>query len=423
MPRVTISQKKDSSRASTKAKTYKLAELFCGPGGIGCAAKLAKYKGYSIDLVWANDIDQDSCKTYGKNIHHDLSPQELDQAVLCQDVRELDFSSGLNGFNALAFGFPCNDFSIVGEKKGFKGEFGPLYTFGVKALEAGNPDWFVAENVGGLIGADKGQAFRKILKDLGGAGKEGYVLSPHLYKFEQYGVPQTRHRVIIVGIRKDLGLKFLPPTPTHDGKKKRFVNAKDAIAGQGVLPNSEIAKTSKAVTERLKLIPPGKNAWWLDELLRELPDASKSDIDHWLPNLKRDFNISTKNLVEAKKELTEKIEEVKLNVKSARMSQIYKRLDPNKPAYTITGSGGGGTHVYHWEEARALTNREKARLQGFPDDFEFIGSTQSVRKQIGMAVPVGGARIILESILKTMAGAKYDCLEGASLESYMENNG
>ena len=82
------------------------------------------------------------------------------------------------------------------------------------------------------------------------------------------------------------------------------MNAKDAIAGQGVLPNSEIAKTSEAVTERLKLIPPGKNAWWLDDLLKKLPDASKSDIDHWLPNLKRDFNISTKNLAKAKKEIT-----------------------------------------------------------------------------------------------------------------------
>ena len=91
--------------------------------------------------------------------------------------------------------------------------------------------------------------------------------------------------------------------------------------------------------------------------------------------------------------------EVKLNVVKARMSQIYRRLDPNKPSYTITGSGGGGTHVYHWEENRALTNRERARLQTFPDDFVFYGSKESVRKQIGMAVPCKGAQIILEAIL------------------------
>ena len=93
------------------------------------------------------------------------------------------------------------------------------------------------------------------------------------------------------------------------------------------------------------------------------------------------------------------------------MSMIYKRLDPKKPAYTITGSGGGGTHVYHWKENRALTNRERARLQTFPDNFEFFGSKESVRKQIGMAVPVLGAKIILECILKTFAKIDYPSID------------
>jgi DNA (cytosine-5)-methyltransferase 1 len=96
-----------------------------------------------------------------------------------------------------------------------------------------------------------------------------------------------------------------------------------------------------------------------------------------------------------------------LNVKGAKISQIYKRLDPTKPSYTVTGSGGGGTHVYHWDEPRALTNRERARLQTFPDDFIFHGSKESVRKQIGMAVPVDGAKIILEALLKTFAAKPY----------------
>ena len=93
------------------------------------------------------------------------------------------------------------------------------------------------------------------------------------------------------------------------------------------------------------------------------------------------------------------------------MSQIYKRLDPALPSYTITGSGGGGTHVYHWAEPRALTNRERARLQTFPDDYVFIGSKESVRKQIGMAVPCKGAKIIFEAILKTFAGIPYESME------------
>ena len=139
--------------------------------------------------------------------------------------------------------------------------------------------------------------------------------------------------------------------------------------------NNEKTKQSATVVERLKYIKPGQNAF-------------------------------TANLPE----------ELQLNVKGAKISQIYKRLDPEKPAYTVTGSGGGGTHIYHYEEPRALTNRERARLQTFPDDYIFEGSKESVRKQIGMAVPSKGARIIFEAILKTFAGEEYDSIEAKVTE-------
>lgn len=77
----------------------------------------------------------------------------------------------------------------------------------------------------------------------------------------------------------------------------------------------------------------------------------------------------------------------------------------------MTGSGGGGTHIYHWAEPRALTNRERARLQTFPDDYVFEGSKEQVRKQIGMAVPCEGAKLIFEAILKTFAGAEYNAIK------------
>ena len=98
-------------------------------------------------------------------------------------------------------------------------------------------------------------------------------------------------------------------------------------------------------------------------------------------------------------------------MKGAHLSQIYKRLDPDKPAYTVTGSGGGGTHVYHWSEPRALTNRERARLQTFPDGFKFQGTKESMRRQIGMAVPPLGAKVILEAVAKTLEGKKYKSIE------------
>jgi DNA (cytosine-5)-methyltransferase 1 len=204
---------------------------------------------------------------------------------------------------------------------------------------------------------------------LEGVGK-GYNLTVNLYKFEEYGVPQTRHRIVIVGIRKDLGLWFKVPAPTT---KDKYVTAKDAIETPPILkdaPNNEITRQSQDVIERLKYIPPGENAWY-----------------EGIP------------------------EHLRLNVKKTRMSQIYKRLHPNKPSYTITGSGGGGTHGYHWKEDRALTNRERARIQTFPDDFIFEGSKESVRKQIGMAVPPVAAKTIVTSILKTFAGIRYKSIK------------
>ena len=87
------------------------------------------------------------------------------------------------------------------------------------------------------------------------------------------------------------------------------------------------------------------------------------------------------------------------DVKKARMSHIYKRLDSSKPSYTVTGSGGGGTHVYHFKEDSALTNRERARLQTFPDKYEFEGGKESIRRQIGMAVPVEGAKKIINQCI------------------------
>jgi DNA (cytosine-5)-methyltransferase 1 len=324
----------------------------------------AKNGVYRISHAWATDIDEDSCETYRHNLM-----TSRPEAVICEDIRELDFKrlKKISGIDGLTFGFPCNDFSLVGEQKGIDGEYGPLYTYGVRALEYFQPKWFFAENVSGLRSSNEGEAFQIILERLEQAG---YVLTPHLYKFEEYGVPQARHRIIVVGIRKDLedkGLRFQVPSP--EPFKNEDVTAKNALEVPPIPEeafNQELTNHSETVVKRLAHIKPGENAFTAD-----------------LP------------------------EELQLNVKGAKISQIYKRLEADKPAYTVTGSGGGGTHVYHWKENRALTNRERARLQTFPDHFKFCGSKESVRKQIGMAVPVKGAKVIFEAILKTFAGIDY----------------
>ena len=345
---------------------FRLGELFCGPGGIGYAAKTAAIEdaSYRITHAWANDCDKDTCRTYAKNVSGDES------TVIREDIRSLNYDklAAISDIDALAFGFPCNDFSVVGEKKGIEGVFGPLYKFGIKALKRFQPLWFLAENVGGLRNSNDGRAFESILSEMHQAG---YSLYPHLYKFEEYGVPQARHRIIIIGIHKDQKTVFRVPSPKPYLSESR--TCRDALENPPIPENAlnnEPTAQSVNVVERLKYIKPGENAF-----SASIPES------------------------------------LRLNVKGAKISQIYRRLNPDKPAYTVTGSGGGGTHVYHWSEHRALTNRERARLQTFPDHFEFLGSKESVRKQIGMAVPVDGVRIIIESVLRSFANIHYESLE------------
>jgi DNA (cytosine-5)-methyltransferase 1 len=348
-----------------------LGELFSGPGGIATGAFRAAAK-LELDLghAWAIDYDKDSCFTYARNV---LKSKEdvLPNSVLNRSVTDVQFET-LPEIHALAFGFPCNDFSMVGEMKGTSGEFGPLYSYGVKALNAHNPLFFVAENVGGLRSSKtvSGEsALSIIISELRKAG-QGYRVYPHYYKFEDYGVPQMRHRVILVGIREDIAdwVNYRIPAPTHLGRHVSVSTALEGIvAGDPRWKNNAFTRQSDTVVERLKCIKPGENAW-------------NSTIDD--PALR-------------------------LNVKKVKLSQIYRRLHPERPSYTVTGSGGGGTHVYHWSQPRALTNRERASIQSFPRKYDFVGSKESVRKQVGMAVPPRGACVIFRSILMSLKGLEY----------------
>lgn len=343
---------------------FKLGELFCGPGGIAWGAMNATITDSNFSIVhqWANDYDQNTCDTY----RHNICPQ-TPKTVYHEDIRKFDMTK-LAPIDALAFGFPCNDYSVVGEQKGMDGIYGPLYSYGVKALKLFTPQWFLAENVGGLRNANDGKAFTKILTDLKDAG---YTITPHLYKFEEYGIPQARHRIIIVGIRNDIDVTYHVPSPApYAGIDNTCKTAIEVPPIPANAPNNEKTKQSDIVIQRLMHIKPGENAF-------------------------------TANLPP----------ELQLHVRGAKISQIYKRLDPTKPAYTVTGSGGGGTHIYHWKEPRALTNRERARLQTFPDTYEFSGSKESVRKQIGMAVPCRGAKLIFEAILNSFAGIPYEFIK------------
>ena len=342
---------------------FRMGELFSGPGGIACGALSASSADgrYTIAPTWASDYDEDTCATYSKNIAHG------NKGVICKDVKDLDIQS-LGPIDCFAYGFPCNSFSNVGEHKGFENEkFGMLYWYGIEVMKTYQPKWFFAENVSGLKSAGDGDHFKQILQDMEEAG---YVVTPHMYKFEEYGIPQTRHRIIIVGIRKDYATDVVFRVPSPEPYKHIDISARTALANiPENAPNNEIRKLQEKVVRRLSYIKPGQNVWNAD-----------------MP------------------------EELRIKTKT-KISQIYRKLDPDKPSYTVTAAGGGGTFMYHWEGNRELTNRERARIQTFPDDYEFVGKYSSVRKQIGMAVPPKGAKIIFDAILNSFAGIEYPWIE------------
>lgn len=342
----------------------KLGELYCGPGGLACGAlRSHSYDGqYSLVHAWANDYDHDTCLTYRHNICPD-NPNSVYEG----DVRNLDINA-LGQIDAFAYGFPCNSFSNIGEHQGIANKkFGQLYWYGIEVLRKYQPKFFIAENVSGIRSAGSND-FQIILRDM---RESGYNLTVNLYKAEEYGIPQTRHRVVIVGIREDLPIEFHVPDPAQ--YKDCDISSRTALSEiPEDAPNNEIRKLSEKVVRRLSYIKPGQNVW-------------QAEAEGTMPP---ELTIKTRT----------------------KISQIYRKLDPDRPSYTITASGGGGTFGYHWTD-RELTNRERARIQTFPDNYEFIGKYASVRRQIGMAVPCRLSEIVTTAILNSFAGIDYPYVE------------
>ena len=196
-----------------KHPKVRIGELYCGPGGLAVAAQHSHFdvkdRRDVFDHVWASDYDADTCRTYEANI----ARHSPNVTVIHRNVHQLDISSSPRSRRP-PYGFPCNDFSLVGETLGLDGEYG-LY-IGM----ALNTSTTTTHSSSLLRTSEDSQAptqVRRLLNlrdELANAGDHGYTLTKHLYKFEEYGVPQARHRIIMVGIRADLKLRFEVPAPT-----------------------------------------------------------------------------------------------------------------------------------------------------------------------------------------------------------------
>ena len=213
-----------------KTKTYNVISLFSGCGGLDLGFKGGfdvlgkKYSKRKFNIVWANDFDQRACTTYANN---------FDEPIVCGDISEIlkgnypDKSPKMPlTTDVILGGFPCQDFSVAGKRKGFEGNRGKLYQSMVEAVKKTRPAIFVAENVRGLLSMDNGKAIETIIKDFAALG---YTVVYKLHHAADYGVPQSRERVLIVGTDKKRGLpKFEFPHPTHE--KNKWVTLEKTIS-------------------------------------------------------------------------------------------------------------------------------------------------------------------------------------------------
>lgn len=326
-----------------------IVSIFSGCGGLDLGFEEEGY-----ETIWANDNAEWAVESFKANFGNVIHLKDITKINPYNDQTIPDCDMVLGGF-------PCQDFSVIWKQPGLNGTRGGLFRHFAEFVDAKKPKAFLAENVKGLLTANDGRAMETILKDFETIAP-GYVVKPHLYNFAEYGVPQFRERVLFVGIRIDTGFDFVHPLPTHGPNAgTAYFTTGEALKDVEKVPfNNEQIKIKDKTRKMLELIPEGGN----------------------FTDIPKDNPLYVKGMI----------------------SHVYRRIKLDEPAKTIIAAGGGGTWGYHYPEPRALTNRERARLQSFPDSFEFKGNITEVRRQIGNAVPPEGVRLVARRLKPLFTG-------------------
>lgn len=291
-----------------------ITSLFSGAGGLDLGLIQA-----GNTVIWANDVDPDAVETYRANIG---------SHILCQDIRKIPLAE-IPYSDVVVGGFPCQGFSVANLKRDISDERNQLYLFFYSIVKEKKPKYFIAENVKGILSLDRGSVIKQIVADFNSAG---YLIEVHKVNVADYGVPQHRERVIIIGQRNDLAdnMLFKFPAPSHsdtDITLKPWVSIKEALTA---IPENYCESTDpNAYGSRYKFV-------------------------------ERNFT-------------------------------AHRTTNPDRPSPTVLARGngkGGVCAIPHYNGKRRLTIRESAIIQTFPFDFIFYGKMGSCYRQIGNAVPV-----------------------------------
>ena len=311
----------DIKEILNKKKTFSVVSLFAGAGGLDMG-----FENQGFDTIWANDIDKDSCET------HKLWSNAF---VVQGDIGKVDFKD-IPKADIITGGFPCQGFSLAGPRR-IDDNRNVLYKYFVKLVEEKKPYVFVAENVKGILTLGEGAILEAILEDF---SSRGYNVFPTLVNAADYGVPQDRWRVIMIGFRKDLEIteyNFSQPLIKRSSIRKAladFPEPKQCDICQGSFSSRYMSRNRR-------------RNW--DEVSYTIPAMSK---------------------------------QVALHPSSPEM----KKMGEDKWVFGENGK----TRRFSWQEAAAI--------QTFPADMEFVGNLTSKYKQIGNAVPVKLAEVIAKEI-------------------------
>ncbi|MDR0265068.1 MAG: DNA (cytosine-5-)-methyltransferase [Sphingobacterium sp.] len=331
-------------------RSYRVLELFAGAGGLAIGMEKAGLK-----CVALNEIDHWAAETLRKNRPH--------WEVIEANIKNISFEKYKGEVDVVTGGFPCQAFSYAGKKLGLEDARGTLFYEFARAVKETQPAICIGENVRGLLSHEGGETLKGMISILDELGYR--VLEPRVLKAIYYNVPQKRERLILVGIRKDLDISFEYPNAS-----KTVYTLKDALK-KGELFDCDVPKSAgikypEKKKQFLDLVPPG--GYW-----RDLP------LDMQMEYMQKSFYLG------------------------GGKTGMARRISWDEPCLTLTCSPAQKqTERCHPDETRPFTVREYARIQTFPDEWEFAGPVSAQYKQIGNAVPVNLAYAVGKEVIKTL---------------------